>query len=220
MAAKNTMGRLLAAASLGVTSLLVSAPMALAHHPMGGATPTTFSQGLLSGFGHPVIGFDHLAFVVAGGIAAALLSSRLLLPALFVVATIAGCLLRSRLGVELPFTEVAVAASVLAIGAIVMSGHVIDVRALGLLFVAAGLFHGSAYAGAIVGAETTPLAAYLLGFGLVQFAIMAGIAWATRALGSAMSSMSVEPRLAGAVVAGIGATFLIEHVEKMMFPGL
>ncbi len=39
-------------------------PSARAHHPMGGQTPETFSQGLLSGFGHPIIGIDHLAFLI------------------------------------------------------------------------------------------------------------------------------------------------------------
>ncbi|PKO63289.1 MAG: urease accessory protein UreJ, partial [Betaproteobacteria bacterium HGW-Betaproteobacteria-17] len=42
--------------------LLVASTSALAHHPMGGMTPQTLSQGLLSGLGHPVIGLDHLAF--------------------------------------------------------------------------------------------------------------------------------------------------------------
>jgi urease accessory protein len=36
---------------------------------MGGKTPSTFVDGILSGVGHPIIGPDHLAFVVALGIA-------------------------------------------------------------------------------------------------------------------------------------------------------
>jgi urease accessory protein len=32
---------------------------AFAHHPMGGLTPATFADGLLSGLGHPVIGLDQ-----------------------------------------------------------------------------------------------------------------------------------------------------------------
>jgi len=45
---------------------------AWAHHVMGGKLPQTFLQGLLSGFGHPVIGIDHLAAIVGVGILAAL----------------------------------------------------------------------------------------------------------------------------------------------------
>ena len=35
---------------------------------MGGATPATFWQGLASGVGHPVIGLDHLVFLLAAGV--------------------------------------------------------------------------------------------------------------------------------------------------------
>ena len=44
---------------------------ALAHHPMGGRMPATFTDGLLSGLGHPIIGLDHLAAVLAIGCLAA-----------------------------------------------------------------------------------------------------------------------------------------------------
>ena len=57
------------AAGLG---LVASArPPALAHHVMGGRMPASFSEGLLSGFGHPIIGLDHLAAVLAVGCLAA-----------------------------------------------------------------------------------------------------------------------------------------------------
>ncbi len=46
---------------------VVAAGPALAHHPMGGVTPATFADGLLSGLGHPVIGLDHFAAVIAVG---------------------------------------------------------------------------------------------------------------------------------------------------------
>src|SRR5262249_29863369 len=53
--------------SLFTTSLFTTS--AFAHHVMGGKTPSTFVEGLLSGTGHPVIGPDHLAFLLAIGIA-------------------------------------------------------------------------------------------------------------------------------------------------------
>ncbi len=52
-------------------ALVHVAGAAQAHHAMGGATPETLWQGIASGVGHPVIGFDHLAFVVAAGVLAA-----------------------------------------------------------------------------------------------------------------------------------------------------
>lgn len=204
----------------GLAAVAASSSLALAHHPMGGAMPDTLMSGLLSGLGHPVIGLDHLAFVVAAGIGAALAGSTIVLPALFIAATVAGCLLMAVGGVALPAAEYVIAASVAAIGLMLMSGVQFGAAAFGALFALAGLFHGGAYAEAVIGAEPTPLVAYLVGFALIQFAIMAAAAWATGRVATGEVQVATHPRLAGAVVAGVGATFLVEHVEKLVFAGL
>ena len=49
---------------------------ALAHHPMGGAAATTAWQGFVSGVAHPVVGLDHLAFLLAAGVLAAAVGRR------------------------------------------------------------------------------------------------------------------------------------------------
>ncbi|RPH45387.1 MAG: urease accessory protein UreJ, partial [Burkholderiales bacterium] len=109
----STMRLRAAAALLGVSA----APAAMAHHPMGGAVPETAWHGVLSGLAHPMIGPDHLLFLVAAAVAAACSdlqparAMRLLLA--FVAAGIAGTLLRVP-GIELPFAEAAVGASLLA----------------------------------------------------------------------------------------------------------
>ena len=56
-------------AFLAFAALVLTAVPASAHHIMGGEMPSTFGQGLLSGLGHPVIGPDHLAFLIAVGVA-------------------------------------------------------------------------------------------------------------------------------------------------------
>ncbi len=61
-----------------------------AHHVMDGKMPETFLQGLLSGFGHPVIGVDHLAAIVGVGILAALAGRSAAVVLAFSVAVIAG----------------------------------------------------------------------------------------------------------------------------------
>lgn len=203
-----------------VGMLLLTTTLAFAHHPMGGALPQTFWHGLLSGIGHPIIGIDHLAFVIAAGVAAALAGSRTLLAAAFIAATVAGCLITAAGGVTLPMTEVAIAVSVLLVGGLLMAGTTVPGPVFAVLFAAAGLYHGSAYAGAIIGAETTPLSAYLIGFGLVQFAIMAAAGWATSHARAHVGRAALEPRLAGAVVAGVGLTFLAEHAERIILPGM
>ena len=57
--------RLPCRAALSVISLFLMTASASAHHVMGGKIPTTFAEGFLSGLGHPVIGPDHLAFLLA-----------------------------------------------------------------------------------------------------------------------------------------------------------
>ena len=79
--------RLLRHAALVVVPLLFTTGAASAHHVMGGRTPTTFVEGFLSGLGHPVIGPDHLAFLLAIGLAVGVGGLNLVLPALFVVAS-------------------------------------------------------------------------------------------------------------------------------------
>ncbi len=215
----DAMRKALTASMIGAATLLAPS-VALAHHPMGGATPSTLWQGFLSGVGHPMIGLDHFAFVIAAGIASALVGARLLLPAAFIAATIAGCLLAAAGGIALPFAEYAIAASVIAVGVLVMSGRTVPISTYLSLFLVAGLFHGGAYAEAIVGAEATPLGAYLAGFALIQFAIMAAAAWATEQAEARVTEVATSPRLAGAVVAGVGMTFFVENAEKLLFPGM
>jgi urease accessory protein len=183
---------------------------------MGGRTPASLLEGLLSGLGHPVIGIDHLAFTIAVGVACAFLAARYVLPAVFVAATVAGCLLRVTAGIELPATELAVAASLMLIGALVMAGAGLGAGAYAVLLGAAGLVHGAAYAGAIIGAEPTPLTAYLAGFSLVQYAIAAGAMWLVRRAWQATSAVDVAPRLAGALVAGVGAALMVERIEAIV----
>lgn len=188
------------------------ATSALAHHPMGGATPSTWTEGLLSGIGHPIIGVDHLAFVIAVGIAAALAGSRFLSPLAFVIATLAGTALHLA-AVNLPAVELMIALSLVVLGAVVFLGKKMPVVALSGIFAIAGLFHGFAYGEAIFGAEATPLFAYLAGFGLTQYAIAVGAGTAIAVmLGKANEwSENVPARIAGGVVAGAGALLVSEH---------
>lgn len=207
----------LTAAVLAAAALLTAPLPAAAHHVMGGRKPTSLLEGLLSGLGHPVIGIDHLAFTIAAGVACAYLAARYVLLAVFIAATVAGCLLRAAGGIELPGTEIAVAVSLVLLGALVMGGAALGAGACALLLAAAGLVHGAAYAEAIVGAEPTPLLAYLAGFGLVQYAIAVGAMWLVRRAGQAASAADVTPRLVGALVAGVGMALMFERIEAVVF---
>jgi len=194
----------------GLVAVLMSlSHTAQAHHAMGGRTPSTLFEGLLSGLAHPVIGLDHLAFVVALGLLAIGARSRLTIPALFVAMTLLGTGLHL-MRVDVAAVEVLVALSVLAAGALLATNRRQPLALLLPLAALAGLLHGYAYGESIVGAESTPLAAYLLGFGLVQFAIALAARWAgarllTAADGRAMLRVS---RASAAAVCAIGMLYL------------
>jgi urease accessory protein len=189
-----------------IAALLALAPLpAFAHHPMGGTTPATLWEGFASGVGHPVIGPDHLAFLLAAGVLAATLPTRLGLVAIlaFVAGGFVGSLVHVA-GIGLGPVEALVALSVVAVGvALLWRGA--PATALPAAFAVAGVVHGHAFAEAIIGAETGALAAYLAALALTQGAIGAAAMLAARRLGNAM------PRLrqaAGAVAALLGVAFL------------
>ncbi|MEC8641771.1 MAG: HupE/UreJ family protein [Pseudomonadota bacterium] len=205
--------------ALAAAMILTTTSAALAHHPLGGMTPTSFTEGFLSGIGHPVIGFDHLAFVIAVGLITAFHRNRVLMPAAFVAGTVGGAAL-TLAAVTLPLAELVITGSVIIGGAVAMRGRVTDLRLAGGLAAGAGLFHGWAYGATIVGAEPTPILAYLVGFGLVQMAIAIGVAALVHNVWKALDAQSLQPRLAGALVAGVGVTYMVEIVEAVMFPAM
>ena len=208
--------RYLRKSALMSAGLALTSHPALAHHVMGGMVPDTLLAGLLSGFGHPIIGFDHFAFIVGVGLVAALISQRALMPLVFIAATVIGCVFHVA-GFVFPVAEIVVSGSLVLVGALVMRENLPRTPALAVLFALAGLFHGWAYGAGIIGAETTPLAAYLVGFAVIQFAIAVGTSWVVLSLWRASAIESLKPRLAGAVVAGIGIAYLVEAVEGIIF---
>ncbi len=196
---------------------LASTP-ALAHHPMGGKTPATMAEGLLSGIGHPILGLDHLAFVIAVGVAAIALGSRFLLPLAFIVATLLGTGLHV-MAVDLPAVELAISLSVLGVGALLMFSVSAPLTVIAVLFAVAGLFHGHAYGEAIFGAEATPMVAYLAGFGLTQYAMAVVAGTVIFSLWGKASELAqnIPARLAGAMIAGAGALLVGEKAIGAIF---
>lgn len=198
--------RTFAAATLG---MIGSITPALAHHPMGGVTPSTFAEGLLSGIGHPIIGLDHLAFVIGVGLLALMLGRRYTLPLAFIGATIAGVAVHLA-AINLPAVETVIALSVLLIGALAVSGKALSPMLLAAVFAIAGLFHGFAYGEAIFGAETSPLLAYYLGFAAIQYVIAVGVGYAVQGVVDLTEKAMTNLRIAGGMVAGVGLVFVAE----------
>jgi urease accessory protein len=156
-----------------------------------------------------VIGPDHLAFLLAIGVAVGGGGLSLVLPLLFVVASAIGVTLHVN-GVNLPGAEIVVAVSVLFAGFLIARGRALPVSLWAILFAAAGLFHGYAFGESIFGAERSPLHAYLLGLIIVQSVLTVGTALLVRRRAGGVSA--IAPRLAGAVIIGVGLATLIAQL--------
>jgi len=195
-------------AILVAAGLVVTGGTASAHHLMGGKTPSTFAEGVLSGVGHPIIGPDHLAFLAALGVAVGVSRLSFVNAFLFLVAMAFGVIAHIA-AVDIPAAEVMVAASVLVAGVLLALDRQIPASGWMAIFAVAGFFHGYAYGESIYGAEPTPLIAYLIGLVAVQTALAIGIAVATRSLWTAPD---VAPRLTGAAISGVGFAVLVAQI--------
>jgi urease accessory protein len=191
---------------LTIAAALVLAPTAAFAHPgIGGA------HGFMQGLAHPLGGLDHILAMVAVGILAWQLGGRALwlVPGTFILVMAAGAAL-AMAGVPLPQVELGIAASVIALGAIVALGlNVPLVIAMGLVGLFA-VFHGHAH-----GTEM-PLdaagAAYAAGFMLATALLhLGGIAlgFAIGRIGDALGRRAYQ--IGGAAIALAGVA-LLAHV--------
>lgn len=193
-----------------ILAALASTQPAFAHHVMGGGMPATLAQGLLSGLGHPIIGLDHFAAVVAVGCIAALHAAGARLVVGYVVAMMAGVAVHL-MGASLPGAELWVAASVIALGLVLAIRGDLGVPAALALFAAVGLLHGYALGESIYGAEPTPLIAYLAGLAIVQSVIALAAMNVARLITRRMVD-AVPLRLIGAGIAGIGIAIVAQQI--------
>ena len=185
--------------------LAATALPALAHHVMDYAQPATALEGLLSGLGHPVIGVDHLLVVLGASVLASRIERGYLLPLVFVAASVSVAGMRY-LGVNVEFSELWIAVSLIVLGAILLATRTLPRSAMAVLFLVAGALHGYALAEAIVGAERTPLVAYLAGLAVIQSAIALGAWWLAAWLAVRRPRVPLQ-RVAGAAIGVAGLAF-------------
>lgn len=176
----------------------------MAHHFMDNALPETLIDGFVSGLGHPVIGIDHLAFIVAIGFFLALMPRGVWGIAALIGGSLAGAGLHLA-GISLPGSEAGVALSVILVGGLVLARRSIDFDWLIGGIAIAAVLHGHAYAGSILGAAPLPTIAYLAGFSLVQLVLALGAFLLHRHV---PKGSTLSPFLGGTVGA-IGLVFLL-----------
>jgi urease accessory protein len=186
------------AAWLIAAATILLPELALAHE--GGV-----AGGLASGFTHPIFGFDHVVAMVAVGLWGAFLGQPAiwLLPVVFPVVMAFGGL-AGVLGVPLPGVEMGIAASAVALGAMVALALRPPLWVAAILVGAFAIFHGHAH-----GTEL-PEAANPLAYG-VGFVIATGLLHLS---GIALGLLARWPaglqavRVGGGAIACIGLYFL------------
>lgn len=194
--------------SLVVIGFFSAAQKAMAHHAMDERMPANFFEGFISGLAHPIIGLDHFAFIVAIGFLAVGLLRGVLIPAGFVIASLAGTGLHL-LQFDVPGNEIIIAFSVIIFGILLVAQKQLNLTWLIALATVAGLFHGYAYGESIVGAEMAPLFAYLLGFSVIQYAIALFALAIGNLVTQKFTNLTISPlRLAGFAISAIGIVFL------------
>lgn len=137
--------------------LLCAAAAARAHTGEEGAS------GFISGFLHPVTGFDHLLAMVAVGIWGAALGRPLLwaLPVAFPMLMVVGGILGIT-GVPLPYVESGIAVSVVVLGLAIAVAWRAPVAVAVAIVAAFGVFHG--YAHGVELPDAASPGAYVAGF--------------------------------------------------------
>jgi urease accessory protein len=209
------------ASMLAVPLAVVSAiSPALAHHPMGGRTPSNVFEGFMSGVAHPLIGPDHFAFVVAVGLLAATRKQGVIIPIAFVLAAMFGTGMHLA-NLNVPGIELLVSGSIVLFGILLALKNSLNTGTVAGLSALAGLFHGYAYGEAIFGAQMTPLVSYLAGFTVIQLGVSLTTFW----IGTQVvlkHNTALQPsapfRSAGLVLCGMGLAFFISQILGIVFP--
>ena len=181
---------------LVIPALLLLAPAAQAHHLLHllHLQPSPLG-GLLSGLAHPVLGPDHLLFLLALSLVG--LRHR----ATWMLGLLATGLAGSALGLllpGLPGAEALVSFSLVVL-ALVLQGRL----PLPVLFPAFAV-HGYVLSGSVLGWTTMPMASYLVGLLLSQGALLLLSLAVVRRLGARLSA-PVQQLLAAALIGCGGA---------------
>ena len=180
----------------GLLALLAAGPV-LAHHPMEAMhlVPTAFT-GLISGLAHPLLGVDHLLFLVALALVGVQRSGR------WMIAMLAVGLGGTALGLALPGLP---KAELLVALTLVVEGLVIARRLPVVLLVPAFALHGYVLSASVIGWEATPIAGYLVGLLVCQGALLLLALVGLRQAATRLDAMG-RGLVAGGLI-GVGAAF-------------
>lgn len=180
----------IAAAALAATTLPAFAHLNPEEH-----------GSFMAGFSHPLFGADHILAMVAVGIWAAQIGGRALwvVPSAF-VGTMAIGFMMALGGIDLPFVEPAILASVIALGLLVATAARLPASAAAAVVGIFALFHGHAHGG-----ELGSAGALQFGVGFVIATALLHVAGIAGGLGVSRLG-TVASRIIGALTALAGLT--------------
>jgi len=184
---------------LSALAVPLSSTDVLAHDATG------IAGGFASGFMHPILGWDHVAAMVAVGLWGGLLGAPAvwLLPIVFpLVMAVGGAM--GVAGVPVPGVEAGIAASAIALGILVATGARPPLWVAAIIVGAFAIFHGHAHGTELpVAADATAYAiGFVIGTGLLH---VVGI---TFGLATKWNSGKVLVRSLGGAIAVAGLAFL------------
>lgn len=174
--------------------------IAQAHTDHGG-----ISGGFVSGFVHPILGWDHVVAMVAVGLWGAFLGHRAIwtLPVIFPLIMALGTVL-GILGVPVPGIEAGIAGSAIVLGLLILLAVRLPLWTAGIVVGAFAIFHGHAH-GTELPQAANPLA-FIIGFVLATGMLhLVGIGFGFL-LRWPMGKVAV--RTAGAAISAAGMAFL------------
>jgi urease accessory protein len=189
--------------SFAAAALIASSLPAFAH--ITGEAHHSFSAG----FTHPIFGADHVLAMVAVGLWASQISTHnnqqtaLWTVPLAFVAFMAGGFMMAAFGINLPFVEPAILASVIALGLLVAIAARMPTAAASAIVASFALFHGYAHGTEMHGAN-----AIQFGIGFIAATMMLHIAGIALGLGLTRLSTGLSRVLGGlTAVAGLSLAF-------------
>jgi len=162
---------------------------------LGLSAPTPMA-GLISGLAHPVLGPDHLLFLLALGLVGFQRRMRWMLGLLLLglSATTLGLVLPG-----LPGSELLVSLSLVAVALVLLQ------RLPAVVLLPAFALHGYVLSGSVIGWEATPISFYLLGLLLSQALLLAASLTLVRRWAAKLSAANL--RLVAGLLMGVGLAF-------------
>lgn len=184
--------------SMAAVALMTTVAAAQAHTGHG-------VEGFVAGIVHPFLGLDHLLAMVAVGIWSVVMlpkGQRLAGPALFMAMLLAGALV-ALTGFVLPQAEPGVAASVVALGSLLLLARRIGLTTGLALISVAALLHGYAHGAELAAGQS--FASYAAGF-MLGSAALHGVGLAA---GNALQHLPTWVGRAAAVLMGTSGLVML-----------